>query len=354
MELDGNVSASSAYDWLRRPKCDYDTLNGVNRNRDLFYCDRQCRWHLDPANEGSIPGAFLNRCITGKPSGSSCTCENEKTGQTLPDVPYHTPYDFVGPSDTYENAKKFNADYWADKYSTSYICVLPKDGAKPETRTMDSLWQNVCAIDDNLQADEYCQNEKDKLEVKDKDGKKDTILHCGKCSACSALRDIEVLYKTKDYITTEMTDCSSDWVANQKGLRKSFYAAPLGDLKKCLVEKGIDFSDDGSAWEDPTDKPSCMDVWTDNILNDASLCVSNCLSKFNPWDTNKGNFAKDKCLQCDEYKSGPAFIWGAGANRRSSGIVSDIDRGQLEGKVWEQKICKIGFYSPRIGHGTPP
>lgn len=63
---------------------------------------------------------------------------------------------------------------------------------------------------------------------------------------------------------------------------------------------------------------------------------------------NAGDFAKDPCLQCDEYKSGPAFIWGAGANRRSSGITSDIDRAQLRGTRFDQKICKIGYYSPKL------
>merc|ERR1712137_1314100 len=87
-----------------------------------------------------------------------------------------------------------------------------------------------------------------------------------------------------------------------------------------------------------------MGTWTDNILNDASLCKWFCLSKFiHP--KNSGNFARDQCLQCDEYQSGPAFIRGAGANRRSSGIVSDIDRTQLRGTKWEQKICKVGYYS---------
>ena len=102
----------------------------------------------------------------------------------------------------------------------------------------------------------------------------------------------------------------------------------------------------------PTNKPSCMDVWTDNILNDANVCgAAYCLGKFLD-SSNAGDFAKDQCLQCDEYKSGPAFIKGAGANRRSSGITSDIDRSQLADTPWEQRICAVGWFSPIVPEGV--
>merc|ERR1711862_502436 len=121
----------------------------------------------------------------------------------------------------------------------------------------------------------------------------------------------------------------------------------LSDLVDCLVNvkpNAIDFSQDGRAWADPMGKPTCMDVWTDNIINDAKLCTMYCLTKFINTQ-NTGDFARDQCLQCDEYSSGPAFIMGAGANRRASGLKSDIDRSQLAGTQWEQKICPIGYFS---------
>ena len=103
------------------------------------------------------------------------------------------------------------------------------------------------------------------------------------------------------------------------------------------------------------------------------VCTSHCLSKFiDP--TNNKPYEKDGCLQCDEvralrpskattlrrrcaslsvcaspqrlptlrrprcpqYSSGPAFIKCAGANRRSSGIISDIDRGPGQ-------VCPVGY-----------
>lgn len=194
----------------------------------------------------------------------------------------------------------------------------------------------ACMADGDPAADAACRAGKQRIEA---GGVR--VLHCGKCSSCSAMHDIEVLYKTKDNITSQMTSCSSKWVLSQV---LPATAQTLMDLKKCLVGVGIDFSDDGRAWKDPANKPTCMDVWTDNILNDAKQCTDFCLTKFVK-TKNTGNFAKDQCLQCDEYTSGPAFIKGAGANRRSTGIVSDIDRNQLAGTQWTQKICKVGYYS---------
>ena len=67
------------------------------------------------------------------------------------------------------------------------------------------------------------------------------------------------------------------------------------------------------------------------------VCTSHCLTKF-VHPANDKPYEKDGCLQCDEYSSGPAFIKCAGANRRSSGIISDIDRGPGQ-------VCPVGYCS---------
>ena len=84
-----------------------------------------------------------------------------------------------------------------------------------------------------------------------------------------------------------------------------------------------------------------MDVWTDNILNTATLCQEYCAGE------TSTDFATSACLQCDEFKSGPAFSKAAGANRRSTGLVSDIGRDdpELDGTVWEHRNCAIGYFS---------
>ena len=100
------------------------------------------------------------------------------------------------------------------------------------------------------------------------------------------------------------------------------------------------------AWAEPAGMPSCMDTWLDDIINDGFVCTGDCMSRLRHTN-NTGDYARDKCLQCDEYSSGPAFIKGAGANRRASGLKSDIDRSELDGTKWEQDICKVGYFSPR-------
>ena len=49
-----------------------------------------------------------------------------------------------------------------------------------------------------------------------------------------------------------------------------------------------------------------------------------------------------KCLECDEKRCGPAFIRCAGANRRRSGIQSDIERNYSH-------VCKKVDWGPGAG-----
>jgi len=342
--------------------------NKTGRGNDNFYCNRQCRWYHG-FFERSLQGIKQDNGTLLHPA-PYCSCNNN--GTDVGTAPYYTTeYPVQGPptvpnglgigyvqccnqgddipwgqcteptghchANTYQWAKPFDQDYWADQYSTPWLCVRNTSVSAPPFNMRESeAMQEACRKDDDTAADAACRAGQAQLESQGVH-----ILHCGKCSSCSTIHDLEVLYKTRSNITTLMTQCSTSWVLSQY---VPGGAQPLKELKQCLIGKGIDFSDDGSAWEDPANKPTCMDTWTDNILNDAKLCTKFCLTKFIK-TKNTGNFAKDQCLQCDEFQSGPAFIKGAGANRRSSGIVSDIDRSQLRGTPWEQRICKVGQYS---------
>jgi len=332
-------------------------------------CNRQCRWYHG-FFERSIQGTKQDNGTLSR-SSPYCTCSND--GQGLEAVPYYTTdYAVIGPptvpnggglfdrlcceegddipwencttptgrchANTYPWAKPFNQDYWADRYSTPWLCVRNARSEDPPFNVQEpDEMHTACMKSGDAAADAACLAGKAAIESKGWQ-----ILHCGKCSACSAIHDIMVLEATKENITTLMTGCSSSWVISQSNP----FGRPqtLRELKNCLIAQGINFSDDGRAWADPTNKPSCMDTWTDNILNDAAFCARFCLTKF-VHTANTGDFAKDRCLQCDEYTSGPAFIQGAGANRRSTGLRSDIDRAQLIGTQWEQKICKVGYFS---------
>jgi hypothetical protein len=151
------------------------------------------------------------------------------------------------------------------------------------------------------------------------------IIHCGKCAECSHLDQTIVLSNTRKWITYVMTKTSTK------------FAAPWGHKNVTLLEQdlydlAVNFSlplgnDDRSK--------SCMRCWSDNIMCDAAQCVSKCWTKFfDPTPT-------EECLKCDERTCGPEFIKCAGANRRSSGIISDISRPDAQ-------VCTAGYY-----HGVP-
>lgn len=341
--------------------------NQTGAGHDNFYCDRQCRWQY----------GFFDRRIRGeKASWWKPTCECARASESLGSAPYYTPFQVAGPptvpnglwggqcceqgddvplgeckqptgechANVYPHAKPFDDDYWAGSYTTDWLCARRRSegvDAVPFSLRMPKEMHQACMTDGDAAADRACQQGREQLE-----GAGLVVVHCGRCSACSSAHDVEVLVRTRDTITSEMTKCSAAWVVSQM---VPFAARTLRQLKQCLLDRGIDFSDDGRAWVQPEGLPTCMDTWTDNILNDASLCRGFCLGKF-AHTANSGNFAKDQCLQCDEYTSGPAFIKGAGANRRSVGLVSDIDRSQLKGTLWEQRICKVGLHSPRWSH----
>lgn len=336
--------------------------NQTGAAHDLFSCDRQCRWFF-----GAFDRRIQGERLLGERGQWLCACTNGSTA--IGTTPYFTNFSVMGPptvpnglferqcckdgddvpwadctqptghchANVYPHAKPFDADYWAGTYTTQWLCVRALPDAAPSSILMPDEMHGACLKDGDKAADAECRAGKARLEASGLQ-----VLHCGRCSACSHPSDIELLYRTRESITTEITACSARWVALQ---HLPFAQPTLLDLKRCLVGRGVAFSDDGRAWPAPRQgRPSCMDVWTDNILNDASLCTRFCLTKFLR-TANQGNFAKDPCLQCDEYTSGPAFIMGAGANRRSAGIVSDIRRDQLRGTAWAQLICKVGLYS---------
>mmetsp|Transcript_24344 Transcript_24344/g.60373 ORF Transcript_24344/g.60373 Transcript_24344/m.60373 type:complete len:321 (+) Transcript_24344:17-979(+) len=279
---------------------------------NYWQCDRQCRDEFD----------FFNRDVVGNVSSSgifrkwSCACWNH-TAPLGATAYKHEGTPVTTSAGTFTHAQPFDADYWCDEYTTPFLCALPDTLAGyPRTIACGGEPLASCAA---------------------KARSRGLItLHCGRCGACSALPDIQVLYSTRHDITTHMTACARAFALSNMW-PFGHQQQTLADLRSCLVSHGITFSTDGRGWEDPDGKPSCMDCWTDNILNDKVVCTEHCLSKFiNP--LNNRPYEEDSCLQCDEYSSGPAFIKCAGANRRSSGIVSDIDRGPGQ-------ICPVGYCS---------
>lgn len=293
------------------------------RARDFFQCDRQCRWfygyfgmqkdNLIAAKD--IIGTHTTILKKGKFTRvkDKCQCFEKviRAGKEL-----FQPIDINVPR---FSMKKFDTKTtWSgtdlDGFDTSFICVETKDGLK--TMTKDSF-----------------------------DPRDGFPLHCGVCSACSARQDLHILVRTRLWITEVMTKVSARFAApwgHGNGTRLAFE----------LENVGIGFS--RNRWDGRTDLPSCMDVWVDNIMCDANSCKSKCWSKFFNAKNQKTEIIgrprfwhfNAQCLKCDELYCGPAFIKGAGANRRSTGIESDIKRPE-----WQK--CTHGLFSDIPEHRLP-
>ncbi|CAJ1335274.1 unnamed protein product [Effrenium voratum] len=267
------------------------------QEKEFYQCTRQCRWSF---------GFFNLQVVGGRKGWSKCQCyrlNNSSLGYEvlLPAISRYSDKDF----DT-NNTWSGNS---TSGFSSDYVCVQTSGGI-------------------------VSMSKEEAVQATAEGGK---ALHCGRCAACSAPADIEVMSKTRKWITEVLTALSAR------------FAAPWGHhdpvrLARELTEAGIAFS--RSRYDGRTDLPSCMDVWVDNIMCDAMSCKQKCWIKFFDPKNAKTEITGDihwydfnaKCLRCDETNCGPAFVKGAGANRRSSGIESDIKRP-------EAQKCQMGMYS---------
>eukprot|EP00565_Helicotheca_tamesis_P001551 CAMPEP_0185735824 /NCGR_PEP_ID=MMETSP1171-20130828/26261_1 /TAXON_ID=374046 /ORGANISM="Helicotheca tamensis, Strain CCMP826" /LENGTH=262 /DNA_ID=CAMNT_0028406257 /DNA_START=285 /DNA_END=1073 /DNA_ORIENTATION=+ len=132
------------------------------------------------------------------------------------------------------------------------------------------------------------------------------ISHCGTCGSCSNPHDIRIYDETKNTLTGDAKRCAFRALVGGRGLTGG-----------CL-RKNVGFTND------------CNECWIDNIMCDVRKCLYVCM-----WNeifgrqfehNSGGKEVLNPCKTCDEKLCGPAFTNCAGANRRRSGIVSDIAR----------------------------
>jgi hypothetical protein len=155
------------------------------------------------------------------------------------------------------------------------------------------------------------------------------VLNCGHCGACSNVKDIAIYHHTRNTLTEQMTNCAKrGFFSHNRNYSLAF---------ECLKED-VGMTDD------------CSWCWVDNAVCNLEHCVISCLkhkilpsffqslnlpsylslSDAHPMDTAK----LDPCLACDERMCGPEFIRCSGANRRRTGVVSDISRDE------QAEICR--------------
>ena len=143
----------------------------------------------------------------------------------------------------------------------------------------------------------------DVIEIRNKENEDIVVAHCGECGACSNPHDINIYDVTKNSLFGTTTACA------KQGLFWGRDSASECMEKNAGLTKG------------------CTDCWVDNIMCDLRKCVFTCLryGLFNP-KKQTGTKSLNPCTLCDEKRCGPAFVACAGANRRRSGIRSDIAR----------------------------
>jgi hypothetical protein len=141
------------------------------------------------------------------------------------------------------------------------------------------------------------------------------VAHCGDCGACSTPHDINLYDETRNTLLKSTTQCAK---------RALIWGRATAET---CMEKSVGFT------------AECNDCWIENIMCDLRKCVFTCMwyGLFKTIDdsapatstdgtTTPSKNALNPCTACDEQRCGPAFVKCAGANRRRSGIVSDIQR----------------------------
>ena len=202
--------------------------------------------------------------------------------------------------------------------------------------------------------------------------------HCGACGQCSNAHDIQIYHDTKATLTETSTACAMRSITEGAAARVHGHGAgrhhgtiapqPVGPAPPRLnvpplAKKRRSFQSrrtlgPASAAQYPRlrrlrSSPAplphlgaegvtacferdvnltkgCTRCWVDNVMCDLRRCVFSCLlyRMGLGGSTNQGDKEGElsNCLRCDEKLCGPAFITCAGANRRRSGVVSDIER----------------------------
>lgn len=139
-------------------------------------------------------------------------------------------------------------------------------------------------------------------------------LHGGYCGECSNTHDITIYNATRNNMTNIAAKCAALYVLLGK------QAASECFLKAAGLSKG------------------CNECWVENFGCDAAQCMTICsIDRGLHLNNTKPDGSLNDCLECDEVYCGAPFIECAGANRRRSGIQSDIDRPQDQ--VWKRYAC---------------
>lgn len=173
------------------------------------------------------------------------------------------------------------------------------------------------------------------------------VTHCGACGQCSNAHDIQIYFDTLETLTDTSTTCAVKAVLQGESAVTSCFDNRVNLTRGCMPHTlELDPSTRRSACCSASARSAThtftrragtgTTCWVENVMCDLRNCVFTCLlyrMGFSGGGKNSGD-ELSHCLECDEKRCGPAFIRCAGANRRRSGIYSDIERNCSH-------VCKV-------------
>lgn len=238
----------------------------------------------------------------------------------------------------YEQFQVRSAAPTTDLYQQSEICGISSSGGgggEIEIETFASV-ADFHAADPHY----YYRGESDDNEDGSNSGNSNSngiVAHCGACGSCSNPGDVRIYDATRNTLFRDTAHCAKR--ALLFGRRTA---------AKCMAES-VGFT------------PNCGDCWVENIMCDLRHCIFSCLwyglfsqvdgghddddddgddrnnSTSIPTDAGSSGGSSTQlnpCTLCDEMRCGREFVNCAGANRRRSGILSDIERDA------ETEVCR--------------
>ena len=138
-------------------------------------------------------------------------------------------------------------------------------------------------------------------------------LNCGGCGPCSTSHDTGTYRRLGQSLTRRATVCGVTFLLLGE--------AAAGWCMDVLV--GL--------------RPPCRRCWTANMGCTTTHCFRECVLQGNIPFLSKPNRPKgalNPCFHCDEVFCSPYFLRSCGANRRTAGVATDIQRPG-------QEICKL-------------
>ena len=136
------------------------------------------------------------------------------------------------------------------------------------------------------------------------------VVNCGLCGACSNKPSTQVYHDLGKKMTR---------VASQCAVLNLLFGERLA--RQC-VNRVMGLT------------AACGECWLDNMGCTIAHCWNPCLFGYgnppNAHNTPDSGTALSTCLQCDELHCSPVFLRCAGANRRTAGVVTDINRMNSE------------------------